>query len=96
MLEKNRDNIGKALPGLAKYQITQGEAVANGYFYDAFVSNLLPSAAAAAVLGLRLRIPARSQRRATARHRRPARRTPVALQRHSRRSAMNAERAANR
>jgi phospholipid/cholesterol/gamma-HCH transport system substrate-binding protein len=43
MLERNRDNIGKALPGLAKYQITQGEAVANGYFYEAFVSNLLPS-----------------------------------------------------
>jgi phospholipid/cholesterol/gamma-HCH transport system substrate-binding protein len=43
MLEKNRDNIGKALPGLAKYQITQGEAVANGYFYEAFVSNLMPS-----------------------------------------------------
>ena len=43
MLEKNRDNIAKALPGLAKYQITQGEAVASGYFYDAFVANLLPS-----------------------------------------------------
>ena len=43
MLERNRDDIGKALPGLAKYQITQGEAVANGYFYEAFVSNLLPS-----------------------------------------------------
>jgi len=43
MLERNRDNIGKALPGLAKYQITQGEAVANGYFYEAFVSNLMPS-----------------------------------------------------
>jgi len=43
MLERNRDNIAKALPGLAKYQITQGEAVASGYFYDAFVSNLLPS-----------------------------------------------------
>lgn len=43
MLEKNRDNIAQALPGLAKYQITQGEAVANGYFYEAFVSNLLPS-----------------------------------------------------
>lgn len=42
MLERNRDNIAKALPGLAKYQITQGEAVANGYFYEAFVSNLLP------------------------------------------------------
>ena len=26
MLEKNRDNIGKALPGLAKYQITSGRS----------------------------------------------------------------------
>jgi phospholipid/cholesterol/gamma-HCH transport system substrate-binding protein len=42
MLEKNRDNIAKALPGLAKYQITQGEAVANGFFYEAYVSNILP------------------------------------------------------
>ncbi len=42
MLERNRDNIGQALPGLAKYQITQGEAVANGFFYEAFVANLLP------------------------------------------------------
>lgn len=42
MLEKNRDNIAKALPGLAKYQITQGEAVSNGFFYEAFVSNILP------------------------------------------------------
>jgi phospholipid/cholesterol/gamma-HCH transport system substrate-binding protein len=40
MLEKNRDNIGKALPGLAKYQITQGETVANGYYYSAFVPDL--------------------------------------------------------
>jgi phospholipid/cholesterol/gamma-HCH transport system substrate-binding protein len=42
MLEKNRDNIGKALPGLAKFQITQGEAVANGFFYNAYVPNLQP------------------------------------------------------
>ena len=42
MLEKNRDNIGKALPGLAKYQITQGEAVSNGAYYNAFLANLLP------------------------------------------------------
>jgi phospholipid/cholesterol/gamma-HCH transport system substrate-binding protein len=41
ILEKNRDNIGKALPGLAKYQITQGETVANGYYYSAFVPNML-------------------------------------------------------
>ncbi len=42
MLEMNRDNIAKALPGLAKYQITQGEAVASGYYYDAFEANLIP------------------------------------------------------
>jgi phospholipid/cholesterol/gamma-HCH transport system substrate-binding protein len=40
MLEKNRDNIGKALPALAKYQITLGEAIAGGYYYQAYVPNL--------------------------------------------------------
>jgi phospholipid/cholesterol/gamma-HCH transport system substrate-binding protein len=42
MLQKNRDNIAKALPGLSKYQLTLGETVANGPYYSAFVSNLLP------------------------------------------------------
>ena len=42
MLERNRDNIAKALTGLAKYQVTQGEAVNNGFYYNAFVGNLLP------------------------------------------------------
>jgi phospholipid/cholesterol/gamma-HCH transport system substrate-binding protein len=42
MLEKNRDNIAKALPGLAKYEITQGETVANGFYYNAFAGNLNP------------------------------------------------------
>jgi phospholipid/cholesterol/gamma-HCH transport system substrate-binding protein len=42
MLEKNRDNIAKALPGLAKYQITQGETVANGPYYNAMIANLTP------------------------------------------------------
>ncbi|MBH0781123.1 MCE family protein [Nocardia bovistercoris] len=42
MLEKNRDNIAAALPGLAKVALTQGEAVSNGPFYNAFVANLLP------------------------------------------------------
>jgi phospholipid/cholesterol/gamma-HCH transport system substrate-binding protein len=41
MLEKNRDNIGKALPGLAKFQVTQAETVANGFYYTAYVPNLL-------------------------------------------------------
>lgn len=40
ILEKNRDNIAKALPGLAKYQITQGETVANGWYYNAYIPNL--------------------------------------------------------
>ena len=35
MLEKNRDNIGKTLPGLAKYHLTQGEIVSNGAYYNA-------------------------------------------------------------
>jgi phospholipid/cholesterol/gamma-HCH transport system substrate-binding protein len=43
MLEKNRDNIAKILPGLKKFQITQGEAVANGYYYNAFIPNLNPA-----------------------------------------------------
>ncbi|WP_319453924.1 MULTISPECIES: MCE family protein [unclassified Mycobacterium] len=40
MLERNRDNINKALPGLAKYQTTLGETVANGPGYVAQVANL--------------------------------------------------------
>jgi phospholipid/cholesterol/gamma-HCH transport system substrate-binding protein len=42
MLERNRDNIAKALPGLAKVSQTQGEAVSGGPFYQAYVANLLP------------------------------------------------------
>lgn len=45
MLERNRDNIATALRGLAKYQVTQGEAVNNGFYYNAFVGNLLPGPA---------------------------------------------------
>jgi phospholipid/cholesterol/gamma-HCH transport system substrate-binding protein len=43
MLEKDRDVIAKALPGLKKYQITQGEAVGSGFYYDAFIPNLSPA-----------------------------------------------------
>ncbi|CDO31724.1 MCE family protein [Mycolicibacterium porcinum] len=43
MLEKNRDNIAGALAGLAKYQVTQGESVNNGFYYNAFVANLNPA-----------------------------------------------------
>jgi phospholipid/cholesterol/gamma-HCH transport system substrate-binding protein len=40
MLEKNRDNIAKALPGLAKYQLAQGETVSSGFYYNPFIPNL--------------------------------------------------------
>ncbi len=39
VLEKNRDNINKALPGLKKFEITTGEAIASMYAYSAFVPN---------------------------------------------------------
>ena len=41
MLEKNRDNLAKMLPGAAKYYLTQGEIVSNGAYYNAFVPNLI-------------------------------------------------------
>lgn len=43
MLERNRDNLTKSLTGLAKYQITQGEAVNNGFYYNGFPANLIPA-----------------------------------------------------
>jgi phospholipid/cholesterol/gamma-HCH transport system substrate-binding protein len=43
VLEKNRDNISKALPGLAKYTVTQGETVANGPYYNAYLPNVMPA-----------------------------------------------------
>ncbi|MEB3068201.1 MCE family protein [[Mycobacterium] vasticus] len=42
MLERSRDNIAKMLPSLAKFQITLGETVANGFYYNAYVPDLLP------------------------------------------------------
>jgi phospholipid/cholesterol/gamma-HCH transport system substrate-binding protein len=41
MLEKNRDNLAKMLPGAAKYYLTQGEIVSNGAYYNAYVPNLV-------------------------------------------------------
>ena len=43
VLQKNRDNIAKALPGLAKFEVTQGETVSSGFYYTAFVPNLQPA-----------------------------------------------------
>jgi phospholipid/cholesterol/gamma-HCH transport system substrate-binding protein len=42
MLEKNRDNLSKALPGLKKFERSSSEAVANGPYYSAYVPNLAP------------------------------------------------------
>lgn len=43
MLERNRDNITKSLAGLRKYEVTQGEIVANGAYYNALVPNIQPA-----------------------------------------------------
>lgn len=40
VLEKNRDNIAKALPGLAKYEGTLAETVASGPYYTAYIPNI--------------------------------------------------------
>ncbi|WBP92270.1 MCE family protein [Mycolicibacterium neoaurum] len=45
VLERNRDNLAKSLTGLAKYQITQGEAVNSGFYYYGYAANLLPGPA---------------------------------------------------
>lgn len=42
MLEKNRDNLAQALPGLKKFQMSAAEAVASGPYYSAYVPNIIP------------------------------------------------------
>ncbi|MGH7291209.1 MAG: MCE family protein, partial [Myxococcota bacterium] len=42
VLERNRDNLAKAIPGAAKFQTTLGEAVSSGFYYTAYVPNVLP------------------------------------------------------
>lgn len=42
LLEKNRDNLAEAIPGLAKFQLTQAEALSNGFYYNALIPNLTP------------------------------------------------------
>lgn len=43
MLQRNNDNVAKAMAGLAKFQLTQAEAVNGGFYYNAFVANLSPA-----------------------------------------------------
>ena len=40
VLQKNRDNIAKSLPGLAQYELTSGEIVSSGPYYQAMIANL--------------------------------------------------------
>ncbi|KAB7754016.1 MCE family protein [Mycolicibacterium mucogenicum] len=43
ILEKNRDNITKILPDMRKFMLSQGETLANGPYYSAYVPNLIPA-----------------------------------------------------
>jgi phospholipid/cholesterol/gamma-HCH transport system substrate-binding protein len=43
VLERNRDNITKFLPDMRKFMLSQGETLANGPYYNAFVPNLQPA-----------------------------------------------------
>lgn len=43
VLEKNRDNISTSLPDIRKFMLSQGETLANGPYYNAFVPNLQPA-----------------------------------------------------
>lgn len=43
MLERNRDNLARMLPGAAKYYLTQGEIVSNGAYYNALIPNIQPA-----------------------------------------------------
>ena len=82
MLEKNRDNIAKAMPGLAKFETTLGETIANGLYYLATSPMSPPSPAA--VPRLRVRVPPGHQRRPAPRQCRASCRTSLPVQRNSR------------
>ncbi|MGV0835030.1 MCE family protein [Mycolicibacterium thermoresistibile] len=43
LLERNRENIAQILPNLKKFILAQGETLANGPYYNAFVPNLNPA-----------------------------------------------------
>jgi phospholipid/cholesterol/gamma-HCH transport system substrate-binding protein len=39
ILQKNKDNIAKSLPGLAQLAVQGGETVSNGFYYNSFIPN---------------------------------------------------------
>ena len=43
VLEKNKDNIAQMLPNVKKFILSEGETLANGPYYTAFVPNLQPA-----------------------------------------------------
>ncbi len=43
ILEKNKDNIAAMLPNVKKFILSEGETLANGPYYNAFVPNLQPA-----------------------------------------------------
>lgn len=43
VLEKNKDNIAQILPNVKKFILSEGETLANGPYYNAFVPNLQPA-----------------------------------------------------
>ncbi|WP_431235748.1 MCE family protein [Mycolicibacterium psychrotolerans] len=43
VLEKNKDNIAKMLPNVKKFILSEGETLANGPYYNAYVPNLQPA-----------------------------------------------------
>ena len=83
MLQKNNDNIVKALNGLAKYQLTQAEAVNNGFYYNAFVANLSPAQTLQPFLDYAFGFRRGVERRSAARQCRATGRVPVPVQRYS-------------
>ena len=66
VLENNRDNIAKALPGLAKFQTTLGETIGNGPVLPGVRPQYHYQRTAAALLRLRVRVPPRCQCRSAA------------------------------
>ncbi len=91
MLEKNRDNLMKALPGFVKFQLTQGETVSNGFYYTAFIPNVQPAQLLQPFLDYAFGFRRGVEHGPAAGQRRPARRTRQRspAQRHPWRITMN-------
>ena len=83
MLEKNRDNLAKMLPGAGEILSDTGRNRVERRLLQRAGAQPLTGAASAAVPGLRLRVPARRRCRPAAGQRRAAGRATVPRQQHS-------------